>query len=116
MNIYDQVLSNPPVLEKENVFVVYTNDLIGKYAAINSIGRWDSVRQRPGPRTGYRNLKCDQLKGFELRCQIGSVDLIKESVIGRTPLKQTVIVADGYVKRSIKYPRKQGKYLQILLM
>ena len=114
-NKFDQVFSDPPVLEKENVFVVYTNDLIGKYAAINSIGRWDSVRQRPGPRTGYRNLKCDQLKGFELRCQIGSVDLIKESVIGRTPLKQTVIVADGYVKRSIEYPRKQGKYLQILL-
>ena len=43
------------------------------------------------------------------------MDLIKESVIGRTPLKQTVIVADGYVKRSIEYPRKQGKVLQILL-
>ena len=114
-DIFDQVLSNPPVLEKENVFVVYTNDLIGKYAAIHSIGHWDSVSQRPGPSSGYRNLKCNQLKGFELRCQIGNVDLIRDSVIGRTPLKQALIVADGYVQRRIQYPRKQGKYLQVLL-
>ena len=114
-DLFETVLANPPVLSKGNVFVVYTKDLIGKYGAINSIGRWDSVKQRPGPGTGYRILKCNQLKGFELLCQGRSVNLIKESSIGGIPLKQTVIIDDGYVKRRIQHPREHGKYLQILV-
>ncbi len=114
-DLFETVLANPPVLSKGNVFVVYTEDLIGKYGAINSIGRWDSVKQRSGPGTGYRILKCNQLKGFELLCQGRSVNLIKESSIGGIPLKQTVIIDDGYVKRRIQHPREHGKYLQILV-
>jgi dolichyl-diphosphooligosaccharide--protein glycosyltransferase len=114
-DLFETVLANPPVLSKGNVFVVYTKDLMGKYGAINSIGRWDSVKQRPGPRTGYRILKCNQLKGFELLCQGRSVNLIKESSIGGIPLKQTVIIDDGYVKRRIQHSREHGKYLQILV-
>ena len=112
--LLSNVLINPPVLDHNNIFLMYTKDLIEKFPAIYSIGQWDNNEKRLGPRTGYQPLNCNRYRDNELFCQEGVIDLGTGFTHKGNPLRETIIIDGGYVKRTISYPNDQGQYLQIL--
>ena len=116
---YGEILSNvlvtPPPLKQDNVFVVFTRDMIRKYRAINSIGKWEVTDKNLKPRQGYKILNCSRLQSYKLSCRNGIFDLKTGLTPKGTRLKEVVLIDDGNVKRRMRYPHKNGMYLQILI-
>ena len=115
---YEEILfnvkSNPPELQNRDIYLLYSKDMIGKYQSINSIGHWDVKRKVLGPKTNYRELNCNRYRDKQLFCKDGTIDLEKGITHEGKPLRETIIVGDGYIQHRIFYPRNQGQYLQIL--
>jgi dolichyl-diphosphooligosaccharide--protein glycosyltransferase len=111
--LLSNVLAGPTTLSHQNVYLMFTKDQIRKFRAIYSIGKWSFEKVQFGARIGYKNLNCDQLEEFELRCREGIIDLKKGEIDNNAPIKSTIIIDNGYVERRIRYPNKDGKYLQI---
>ena len=105
----------PPSLKQDNVFVVFTRDMIRKYRAINSIGKWEVTDKKLKPRQGYKILNCSRLHSYTLSCQNGAFDLKTGLTPKRARLKEAVLIDDGFVKRRTRYPHKNGLYLQVLI-
>jgi dolichyl-diphosphooligosaccharide--protein glycosyltransferase len=111
--LLSNVLAGPTTLSHQNVYLMFTKDQIRKFRAIYSIGKWSFEKVQFGARIGYKNLNCDQLEEFELRCREEIIDLKKGEIDNNAPIKSTIIIDNGYVERRIRYPNKDGKYLQI---
>ena len=108
------VLKGPTTLNHQSVYLMFTKDQIRKFRFIYSIGQWSFEKEQLGQRFGYGILECHQLTELELWCSDGLIDLKRGRTNKNVPLKNTVIIDNGYVKRKIRYPNKDGKYLQIL--
>jgi dolichyl-diphosphooligosaccharide--protein glycosyltransferase len=113
-DILFNVKSNHPELQNKNIYLLYSKDMIGKYQTINSIGHWDVKRKALGPKKNYRELNCNRYHDKQLVCNEGTIDLEKGVTHEGKPLREAIIVDDGYVQHRIFYPRNQGQYLQIL--
>jgi undecaprenyl-diphosphooligosaccharide--protein glycosyltransferase len=108
------VLEGPTTLDHQSVYLMFTKDQVRKFRTIHSIGQWSFEKEQLGKRIGYKNLKCDQLKEFELRCRNRFIDLKKGEINNVASIKSAIIIDNGYVERRIRYSNNDGKYLQIL--
>lgn len=100
----------------ENVYILYTRDMIKKFGAISFFGNWDFNEKKTYP-TPYNELRCSKIENKTLYCEGISIDL--DSGIATTDgnkffLKRIVFVNNGKIvdKSEIK---DTGYTLQLLM-
>ncbi|AEI14053.1 Oligosaccharyl transferase STT3 subunit [Flexistipes sinusarabici DSM 4947] len=101
----------------DNVYLLYTNDMIGKYGAISFFGNWD-FQSKSSNNTGYQNLRCTSFRNNVLSCGNYTVNIPDGVLVAgnrRIPLRKVVFVNDGYVSKAQDYPYSEGVYVQILI-
>jgi len=109
---------NYPInLAKENIYILYTENMIKTFGNIFEIGSWDFQTQTSETK-GYalppfisRNENIINFHGGRINLSKG---IITEGDIA-VPLLAALIVKDGYVINRIDYKAVQGVYLQILI-
>ncbi|GAB7140948.1 undecaprenyl-diphosphooligosaccharide--protein glycotransferase [Deferribacterales bacterium RsTz2092] len=99
-------------LEKHNVYISFTNDMIGKYTSIHYIGSWDVATGKQGYATsGIVGMECIPSGADETRCGNVQVDLAVGMLNGKVPLKRivSVDVRTGNITRS----KETGLYSEL---
>ena len=111
------VFSYPGVFRGENIHVLYTEDMIGKFYSISFFGNWDFQQQQSEP-LKYYTLTCFALENDTLTCKGGTVNLnsgILSDGVNNDPLNAILFVNNGYLVNQIDYRSDQQYYLQILM-
>lgn len=111
------VFAYPGPFRGENVYLLYTEDMIRKFGSITESGMWDFTA-RKSDWVFYERWNCDSRDGNRFRCREGVADLDR-GVIGdgivEVPLNTVVYVNDGYEVRRQDYRTGQKYNLQILM-
>ncbi|WP_022669573.1 STT3 domain-containing protein [Hippea alviniae] len=86
-----------PIKDKDN-YVLFTQDMIGKYYAISYLGSWDFEKKRSYPDGFYVINSCYGYKNGVFLCRQGNIDL-KSGAVGNLKIKRWIWVVDGVVKQ-----------------
>ena len=112
------IFSHPPHFRGENVFVLYTNDLIEKFGGISASGTWDFNKKNSDP-MHYVYLKHLNMSNNILYCEDSRVDLNRGIVTDDrivVHLKAALFINNGYVVSRIDFPTSTGNhYLQVVM-
>lgn len=100
-------------LKDNNNYVLFSEDMIGKYYAISYLGSWDFDKEKSFP-DGYSVFVCFDFKGGIFRCNKGFIDTKKGFVSNKLPIKRLVYVVNGNVQ-SIKEIHDKGVNVEICL-
>jgi len=115
--LVSMAFSHPLVLNKDNVFVLYTHDMIESFAALSISGTWDFTSKTSNPMR-YATLPFFSQSDNIITVQGGQIDL-KRGVITDgdlvVPLLAALFIRDGYVIDRIDYAVDKGVYLQALI-
>jgi dolichyl-diphosphooligosaccharide--protein glycosyltransferase len=111
------VFNHPINLEKDNVYILYSEDMIKTFGSISMIGTWD-FNTKTSRSLGYVPLPYFSRAGNIIHFRGGRIDLDRGRVIDDTtvvPLLAAVFVKDGYMIDRINYTADKGVYLQVLV-
>ena len=111
------VFNHPPEFRGENVYVMFTEEMVRTFSGISYMGTWDFNSQTSSP-LNYDLLNCSPQPSNTLTCSEGKVDLLKGVIYDDThslPLKAALMIRDGVVVKRVDYPVTDGSYLQILM-
>lgn len=100
----------------ENVYLLYTEDMIGKYGAISFFGNWDFEKKSTNS-SGYNNLRCNKIENRVIYCgniNINIANGIIESQGRKISMKKSIFVNNGYVTGDNNYSDR-GPIIQILM-
>ncbi len=100
--------------KNENIIVLYTQDMIGKFGAISIVGNWDFEKKKTSINP-YLELKCYELKMNILKCGNINIDIEKGLINNRIRLKRLIFTQNGYVIRKKIFPYNTNKNLELLL-
>ncbi|MBC7195721.1 MAG: hypothetical protein H5U39_00495 [Deferribacterales bacterium] len=100
----------------ENVYILYTRDMIGKFGAISFFGNWDFKEKKANP-TPYNELSCSKIENNTLYCAGITINLssgIATAGGNNFFLRRIVFVNNGKIvnKSEIK---EAGNTLQLLM-
>ena len=104
-------------MSRDNVFVLYTEDMIKSFGNIFEIGTWDFSR-KTGNSLAYALLPYFSQANNIINYKGGQIDLNRGVIIDGTtavPLLAALFIKDGYVVDRVNYAADKGVYLQILL-
>ncbi len=101
-------------LDRPNIHVLFTADMIQKFSAIQYIGAWDFASGSKS-NEGYKVLSCKSYIGDNLSCGEVQINLRNGEIAAGKRLRQTVLIKDGHVANTIDYPHDSGLVLQVLL-
>jgi len=107
---------NGELENNDNVYLLYTNDMIGKYGAISFFGNWN-FQTKNSSNDGYQNLRCTSFRNNVLSCGNYTVNIPEGVLVAgnrKIPLRKVVFVNDGYISKAQDYPYSEGVYVQIL--
>ena len=116
-SMMELVFSHPKNFKGENVYVLYTEDMINKFGGISYFGTWD-FHQKSSHSMRYQYLTCFSLADNIMTCKGGKVDLNRgtmSNLSSEFPLKAVLFVNDGYVINQKHYDFDPGYYLQVLM-
>jgi dolichyl-diphosphooligosaccharide--protein glycosyltransferase len=115
--LMSMVFNCPPVMNKDNVFILYTHDMIESFEALSMSGSWDFVRKTSNPMR-YATLPFFSQSGNIITVQGGQIDLDRGVATDGNlvvPLLAALFIKDGYVIDRIDYAADKGVYLQVLI-
>ncbi len=110
--------SKPVFKRKKDIYILYTNDMIGKYSSISFFGNWDFNSKKSNP-DSYQQLRCSQLKDNQLYC--GNIIINLNNGIGKIGpnrqfnIRKSFFIDNGYIIRENNYNNKNGYYLELLM-
>jgi Oligosaccharyl transferase STT3, N-terminal len=111
------VFNYPGEFNGENVYVLYLEAMIWKFASMSYLGAWD-FDKKTSDTTDYVELKCFAMDNNVMRCSDGTVDLNRGVMNDGSvdiPLRAALFVNDGYVVDQKNFESDQGYYLQVLM-
>ena len=111
------VVNHPRMIEKDNIYILYTDNMIESIAGISTFGTWDFDAKTSSPMT-YSNLHYFAHSENTISCKEGKIDLDKGTISdGETivPLKAALFVRDGSTVDRFDYAVGKGVFLQVLL-
>jgi dolichyl-diphosphooligosaccharide--protein glycosyltransferase len=97
----------------KDIFVLFTYDMIGKYASIYFLGGWN-FGSRSGGYDGYQQLLCQGMNGDLLQCDPNIFDLKKGLIDGRPGLKKVVVSDNGRLVAETSFPNMDGPDLELI--
>lgn len=100
----------------ENVYILYTKDMIDKFGAISFFGTWDYENKKSNP-VGYIKLNCSKIENGMLYCLDSVIDLnmgVMQVNEKRLPLRRILFINNGYVKNEKEF-FSSGHTIQILM-
>jgi dolichyl-diphosphooligosaccharide--protein glycosyltransferase len=115
--LVSMAFSHPLVLNKDNVFVLYTHGMIESFEALSVSGTWDFTNKTSNP-LRYTTLPFFSQAGNIINYRGGRVDLERGVISdGSTavPLLAALFIRDGYVIDRFDYGASKGVYLQVLI-
>ncbi|AEA34469.1 STT3 domain-containing protein [Hippea maritima] len=86
---------NKPLKDNNN-YVLFTQDMIGKYYAISYLGSWDFKKEKSYP-DGYSFFACFGYKNGVFKCNRGDIDTKTGVIDGKLPIKRLVYVINGRI-------------------
>ena len=113
----DLVFNYPGEFRGQNVYVLYFEEMIWKFASMAYLGSWDYSQRKSDP-TDYVELKCFSMADNIMRCSDGTVDLNRGVMNDGSvdiPLRAALFVNDGYVVSQKNFQAGDGYYLQVLM-
>lgn len=100
-------------IDRDDVHVLLTEELIPKYAAIHDVGTWD-FQKNEGTVDGYQRLDCSRWSEGRIDCAQATLD-VRDGFLDRTrPLKKLVLIVNGKVAQETDFGHDDGLYLQVL--
>ncbi|WP_420267053.1 STT3 domain-containing protein [Candidatus Magnetominusculus dajiuhuensis] len=105
----DKPLDN---VKNDNIYVLYTSDMIGKFPAMYNVRGIDMLRTSAESPV-IQPLSCQSLKDDVLDCYEIKVDLKAGKINNATPLRKAVYVDNGYTVKSVEYEHNNGLYLEL---
>jgi len=90
-----------PIKDKDN-YVLFTEDMIGKFYAISYLGSWDFKKEKSYP-DGYAMYYCSRFENGTFSCDKGFVDIVHGYISGKIPIKRFLWVINGYVKKEVNF-------------
>jgi dolichyl-diphosphooligosaccharide--protein glycosyltransferase len=115
--LMEKVFNHPVNMTKDNIYVLYTDDMVKTFGNISTIGSWD-FDKKTSDWKGYALLTYYSQANNVITFQGGRIDLtqgiIFEGAIA-VPLLAVLFIEDGYVIDRMNYAADKGVYLQVLL-
>ncbi len=109
---------NGRIKKNHHIYILYTQDMIGKYGAISYFGNWDFKLKKSFP-DYYQVINCYKYKNEMFYCGNLNVDLKNGDLVisnnRRVHLKKVVFVNNGYVVQEKTYPYNSKLYIEILM-
>ncbi|MBF0328048.1 MAG: hypothetical protein HQL10_02730 [Nitrospirae bacterium] len=103
---------NGPI-KTENVYALFTYDMIAKYGAISFFGLWD-FDKKSGGNLFFEELRCTGIRDNILDCGDVKADLTSGLINKSTPLKKAVFSNNGSVVQELSYHHDRGLYLELI--
>ena len=112
----EMVLDNISNFDKGPVdnktYVLYTNDMVGKYGAISYLSFWDPKKGVSDPRS-FEQLNCSSMNDNVLTCRGYTINLNTGIINNRATMVNTYYTEAGNVVNKIDYQFKNGHTLII---
>ena len=90
-----------PIKGKNN-YVLFTEDMIGKYYAISYLGSWNFKSEKSRP-DGYAMYFCRGFRNGIFYCDKGLVDTEHGYINRKIPIKRFLWVVNGHIKKDINF-------------
>ncbi len=88
-----------PIKNNDN-YVLFTEDMIGKFYAISYLGSWDFKKEKSYP-DGYAMYYCSGFENGTFTCDKGFVDIVHGYINSKIPIKRFLWVVNGRVKKDV---------------
>lgn len=114
--LLEQVFSYPGAFRGENVYVLYTEDMIARFGGFSEFGTWDFEEQK-ADFMFYEEWACSARVGNLVKCKEGIVDMDRGVLTDGAvdvPLNAIWFVDSGHVADVRTYREGQKYHLQIL--
>lgn len=100
-------------LARNDAYVLFTNDMIGKYGAISFFGDW-SFEKNQSEKNFYIQVRCSTVKNNVFICQNARIDM-NTGMFNQTRLNQIIFIKDGKVIAKKMYDMKSNHRVQVLM-
>ncbi|MBE0598462.1 MAG: hypothetical protein IH614_14440 [Desulfuromonadales bacterium] len=109
--------SYPGPLNGENLYVLYTYDMIAKFYELSKFGTWEFTNRKSSP-FGYEELMCFGERGLFLECDDGEIDL-RKGIFYYAGLKYYLnsvnYVDNGHLVYHLQYDSQEDGHIQIIM-
>lgn len=96
-------------LREDKIHVVYTQDMIQKYGALQYIGNWDVISQKPVQHSTLDILYCNPTKSTTLQCERNAVINMDLFLIGQSQPVKSIDYVD--IKTGAHIGKRESDYI-----
>ncbi len=111
--VLNSILRYRGKLTTKDDYLLFTEDMIGKFGAISYFGNWNFKTKHSEP-TAFQQLVCNSLKNNILSCSGVTFDLQKGLINNSIPIKRLIYVSNGHIMDN-QNPHKQGLFVELIL-
>jgi dolichyl-diphosphooligosaccharide--protein glycosyltransferase len=111
--VLKQAARDPGPVERDDIFVLYLDTMIPKYAAIHYLGTWDLARG-VGSADGYQKLECKEWAAGKIDCGEMIIDTRTGYVNENLTVEKIIYVRNGHRAEETVLQPGSGIYLQVL--
>lgn len=101
--------------KNNNIFILYTADMIGKFGALSFFGEWDFETKSSKP-NHYQGINCLEIRGNVLECENALIDMEKGLINGQIPVKRVVFVKNGSIDHKLEFPHESDINIELLIV
>ncbi|KJU83743.1 oligosaccharyl transferase stt3 subunit [Candidatus Magnetobacterium bavaricum] len=102
-------------VKNDRLYLLFTRDMILKFAWIYSIRGVDPVRHSPRSELALVYLQCNTFVNNVYGCNKYQVDMSRGIVNDTYPIKKAIYIREGAIIQQVDYPRNDGMYLQLFV-